>query len=89
MKCHNERVARSRRVKEEKREREREKERAALVSSVGRSTSTTSEAVSVSGQRENEHATRVSNSVLFFIILFVINYSDIMYPQAFYRLYHL
>ena len=40
MKCHNERVARSRRVKEEK--REREKERAALVSSVGRSTSTTS-----------------------------------------------
>lgn len=87
MKCHNERVARSRRVKEEK--REREKERAALVSSVGRSTSTTSEAVSVSGQRENEHATRVSNSVLFFIILFVISYSDIMYPQAFYRLYHL
>ena len=87
MKCHNERVARSRRVKEEK--REREKERAALVSSVGRSISTTSEAVSVSGQRENEHATRVSNSVLFFIILFVINYSDIMYPQAFYRLYHL
>ena len=87
MKCHNERVARSRRVKEEK--REREKERATLVSSVGRSTSTTSEAVSVSGQRENEHATRVSNSVLFFIILFVISYSDIMYPQAFYRLYHL
>ena len=64
MKCHNERVARSRRVKEEK--REREKERAALVSSVGRSTSTTSEAVSMSEQRENEHATRVSNSVLFF-----------------------
>ena len=71
MKCHNERVARSRRVKEEKREREREKERAALVSSAGCSISTTSEAVSMSGQRANEHTTRVSNSIRFFLILFV------------------
>ena len=84
MKCHNERVARSRRhmakqkqrerERDRERERERERERAALGSSAGRSTESTSEGVSMStsGQRENEHATGVSHSVSFFFVYYTM-----------------